>query len=334
MKSKTSLIDIEKIFDIENEPMPKGAWWWWFWLFFFDNPKNPEKPRQLMILWSTKNSREIDCNNLKLILEPSADRSNLCGAVAAWYFDGEKMHHNFLLEKCNISVSNKELSSNSATPTHFSIDKNKSVIKIGDDFEFIAEPENKHDFTKLSYQKNILMANKGYLMMKLNHLKLSGRVGNEPIHGSAYFQRVFVNSPMSSWYWGLIHFDNGGVLTYFKPYVLGKSLKKEISFFDGKKMHTFKKMKLKKSGKDMPIFEVSGENDVEKIKFTVNAYSHSSWTFKKKFFGILPNKLVYNEYPATVSDFELVHKKTGESIALEDLGKSVSNAEHGTGLMT
>jgi len=334
LKSKINIIDIEKkVFDIKNEPMPKGAWWWWFWLFFFDNPKNPEKPRQLMILWSTKNSKEIECNNLKIRLKPSLDRSNLCGAVAAWYFDGEKMHHNLLLEQCNINISEKELSSNSSTPTYFSINKNKNTIRIGNDFEFIAEAGNKHEFTKPLYQTSTYVGNKGYVIMKLNHLDLIGKVKNDPIKGSAYFQRVFINSLLPSWYWGLVHFENGSVLTYFKPYFLGKSIKKDISFFDGKKMHDFANIKLKKIGKDIPTFIVSGKNESEEIKFTLNSYSHSSWSFKKKSLGLVPVKLVYNEYPAVVSDFELKNKKTGEKIDLEDLGSSVGNAEHGTGFM-
>jgi len=335
MKIRNNInFDIEqKIFDVKNEPMPKGAWWWWFWLFFFNNPNNPEKPRQLMILWSTKNSKKIECNNLKIKLDHSMDRNNLSGAVASWYFDGEKMHHNFLLEKCNIKISDKKLSSNSITPTSFSINKNKHIVKIGNDFEFIAEAKNKHDFTKPNYQSSTFIGKRGYFIMKLNHLNLSGTIKNEPIHGSAYFQRVFVHCPMPSWYWGLIHFENGGILTYFKPYFFGKTIKKDISFFDGKKIHDFNNIKLIKIGNDTPIFKVSGENENEKINFIVNSYSHSSWSFRKKSLGIFPNKLVYNEYPAIVSDFNLINNRTGKKIVLDDLGKSVGNAEHGTGLL-
>ena len=128
-----------KIFNIKNESMPRGAWWWWFWLFFFNNPKNPAKPRQLMILWSTKNEREVDCNNLKINIKLPIDKKNLNGAVAAWYFDGEKMHHNFLLETCDIKINDRKLSTASTIPTSFSIDGKRSIVKIGKDFEFIAE---------------------------------------------------------------------------------------------------------------------------------------------------------------------------------------------------
>jgi hypothetical protein len=334
VKNKVNSIDLErKVFDIKNEPMPRGAWWWWFWLFFFNNPKKPENPRQLMILWSTKNVREIDCNNLKIKLNHSQDMNKLDGAVAAWYFDGEKMHHNFLLEQCHINVSDKELSSDSTIPTFFSINKTKNTINIGNNFEFITETENKYDFIIPTYHSHTYFGNMGYSMIRLNSLNLKGKIKNKPIHGSAFFQRVFLNAPAIPWYWGIFHFENGGILSYFNLLLLGKSLSKSISLFDGNKMHEFKDINVEKSGENTPTFIISGENKHEKINFTINSYSHSSWILRKKVLRIIPNKLIYNEYPAVVSNLKLTNNKTGEKIILEDLGKSVGNAEHTTGYL-
>ena len=323
-----------KVFDIKNEPMPHGAWWWWFWLFFFNNPGNPAKPRQLMILWSTKNEREVDCNNLKIKLSDSRDRSKLHGAVASWYFDGEKMHHNFLLEQCDIKISDRELSTMSATPTSFSINGKRSVVKIGEDFKFIADETGKHDFKKTKYHSNNFIGEKGYSILKVNHTELSGKVSGRPIKGTAYFQRVFVNAPAMPWYWGIFHFGNGSVLTYTNHLILGRSIKKDISFFDGKVMHHFDKMGVKVSGGDIPTFRITGENDIEEISFSVVSYTHSSWTFRKKFCGVIPSKFVYNEYPSTVNDLELINKKTGREITTsKELGKGIGNAEHTTGFL-
>ena len=334
IKSEQDLIRLKgKVFDIRDEPMPRGAWWWWFWLFFFNNPGNPAQPRQLMILWSTKKEREIDCNSMKINLGDSHDRSKLHGAVASWYFDGEKMHHNFLLECCDMKVTDKELSSGSATPTSFVVNGNRNIVRIGDDFEFISEAGNKHMFAMPTYHSHTYFGNKGYSSLRCNHLNLTGRIKNLPIHGSAYFQRVFVTAPSPSWYWGIFHFKKGGILTYFNPHLLGKSLKKDVSFFDGKEMHKFTDMNVKKSGENLPAFEVSCRNDDEEMRFTVSPYSRSSWTFRKRVLGFIPNKLVYNEYPAVISLFELANKKTGKRIVLEDLGRSVGNAEHTTGLL-
>jgi hypothetical protein len=330
---KINLIEMEKeVFNIKNKAMTPGAWLYWFWLFFFNNPKNPEKPRQLMILWSSKNEKEIECNNLKLKLNPPLDKKNLRGVVAAWYFDGEKMHHNFLLEPCDINVSDKMIYSD-CIPTSFSINKNKNIIKIGNEIEFIAEAENKHVYSRPIYKMKNYIANKNYSILELKHLKLRGKIKNEPIHGSAYFQRVFYNIPYPSWYWGIFHFENGNILTYLNPYLFGKSLKKSISFFDGSRLHDFNDINVKLSKENMPVFIVSGENEQEKINFSVKSYAQTSWNFRKKLFSIIPNKLIYNQYPSVISELKLINKKTGEKITLDDLGKSVGNAEHGIGFL-
>ena len=132
---------------------------------------------------------------------------------------------------------------------------------------------------------------------------------------------------------GIFHFENGAVMTYFNPNVLGMAISKDISFFDGNKMHEIKNVNVTRSGGDIPTFTVSGENENESMIFTVSSYSHSSWTFKKKKLGIIPFKQVYNEYPAYISDLRLTDKKTRKIITLEDLGKSVGNAEHTTGIL-
>jgi hypothetical protein len=324
---------MKRVFEIKDEPMPRGAWWWWFWLFFFDNPKNPSKPRQLMILWSTKNVKEIDCNGLKIKLARSGDRSKLDGAVAAWYFDGEKMNHDFLLEQCDIKISDDSLKTDSSTPTSFVIDKSRNTIRIGDDFKFIADAGKRHSFSFPTYHNRRFIMNKGYQIIRLNHLDLSGTVDGKPIKGSAYFQRVFVNAPSPPWYWGIFHFNNGALLTYFNPHIWGRSIRKDISFYNDGKMHEFKDIDVKRTGEGLPEFLVRGENDNEMIRFKVSTYAHSSWTFRKRSLGIIPNKLVYNEYPAVISEIELIDKKTGKIAGINDLGKSIGNAEHTTGLL-
>ena len=98
-------------------------------------------------------------------------------------------------------------------------------------------------------------------------------------------------------------------------------------------MHIFDRINVKKNGDDLPEFVVTSENEKEKIKFTVTTYSHLSWTFKKRSLGFIPCKLVYNEYPAVISDFVLEDKSSGKKISQKDLGKSIGNAGHRTGLL-
>ncbi|MFH1448018.1 MAG: hypothetical protein ABIG39_04085 [Candidatus Micrarchaeota archaeon] len=334
IRKKLDFSELENsIFNIKNEPMPSGAWWWWFWLFFFENPKDPERPRQLMILWSTKNVKEIQCNDLKIDITHPLDRSNLDGAVAAWYFDGEKMRHNFLLEQCKIAVHENGISTDSKTPTSFSINKTTSTVRIGDDIEFIADVEERNEFTLPTYNSNTYLKDIGYIIIRLNKLALRGKVSGEQISGTAYFQRVFVNSPAPSWYWGIFHFEKGAILSYFNPNVFGITVKKDISFFDGEKTHEFFDIYVERSGGEVPTFTISGEDRHKKIRFVVKSYSHSSWTFRKKTLGLIPNKLVYNEYPAVITEFKFTDKQTGKSITRDDIGKAIGNAEHTTGLL-
>ena len=334
-KIKKYLVDMEKkVFDIKDEPMPKGAWGWWFWLFFIDNPENPKKPLQLMILWSIKNDKKITCNNLDIKFTDSKDRTAFDSVVAAWYYDGKNMHHNYILEQCTLDISKRRIATDSATPTSFTVNRDVSTIKIGDVFEIIAKPKNSHNFTKPLYYSNTYLLNKGYSIIKQNHLEITGKYKNTSIRGTAYFQRVFMNAPAIPWYWGIFHFENNSILTYINVHFLGKSFKKDITYFDGSKTHEFTDMTIKKSEETHhPTFKISGQNRHEKISFKVIPYSHSSWTFKKKADTIIPNKLVYNEYPATISDLKLIDKKTGENITPKDLGNSVGNAEYTTGLL-
>jgi len=323
----------EKMFDIEGEPFPKGAWWWWFWLFFLDNPKDPAKSRQLMILWSTKNVKEIDCNGLKIKLKLPFDRKKIDGAVAAWYFDGEKMHHNFLLEQCKIAVSEDGLKTDSKVPTSFTIRDLASRVRIGDRFDLVAEAKEGPDFLRPTYHANHYLSGKGYAITRINRLGLKGIVDGKPVKGTAYLQRVFVNAPAVPWYWGIFHFENGAALTYTNQMVLGKALKKRIIFFDGREMRELNDMAVRRVGGKIPEFKISGETAEYKASFTVRCYEHSSWTFKKKSLGMIPNKLVYNEYPAVIDDFEFLDKKTGKRTTSKELGKAVGNAEHTTGYL-
>ncbi len=323
----------EKVFDVEDEPMPRGAWWWWFWLFFFDNPKDPDRPRQLMILWSAKNVREIDCNGMKMKFRLPLDKNAMDGTVAAWYFDGENMHHNFLLEHCMIKFSKDGISTDSKTPTSFTVRDVSNRIRIGDNFDFAADVRGECGFLRPAYHANNLLGGKGYAITRINLLDLKGTVSGKPVKGTAYFQRVFVNGPAVPWYWGIFHFANGAVLTYTNQMVLKKAIKKKIAFFDGYGLHELSDIKVKKTGGMIPEFEVSGESREAKISFTVSAYAHSSWTFRKKSKRVIPNKLTYNEYPAVISDFEFVDKRTGKKTTLKELGKAVGNAEHATGYL-
>ncbi|MFB6076206.1 MAG: hypothetical protein ABEK17_03625, partial [Candidatus Aenigmatarchaeota archaeon] len=182
------------------------------------------------------------------------------------------------------------------------------------------------------YEKNII-GEKGYSMMRMNRMDLGGVIKGEEIVGSSYFQRVFVNAPAVPWYWGIFHFENGGSLSYYNPHFLGKSIKKDISLYDGNELHEFTTIDVKRIGNDVPNFIISGKEENKEIKFTVKPYSKSSWTFRKKMLGIVPNKLVYNEYPSKIADLHFRDKNKNIEITGNDLGQNVGNSEYTTGFL-
>lgn len=334
MQFKDESIDLEEeVFDLEENNPKNGAWWWWFWLFFLDKPSDTDNPRQVALLWSSKDEKRIDCNEKEITFNHE-EGEHLDGVVAAWYFDGEKMHHNLILEECMMNIGSNYLETDDDLYTSFLIEKGKCKINVEGEFEFIAEPKNEYDFAINSSSSGDFPLDFSYSMLKSNRLDLEGEIRGEKVEGSAYFQRVFVNAPATPWYWGIFHFENGGLLDYYNPKILGKSIKKEIAFHDGKRQHEFEDIDVEREeNEDLPIFHISAENEKKKIDFTVEAYSHSSWDFKKTFAGVIPNKLTYNEYPAKITRLKLVDKRDSYQVDLEDLGASVGNAEHTTGLL-
>jgi hypothetical protein len=332
MKKYNGFIDIEKVFRVKNERMHRGAWWYWFWLFLFDNPSNPDRPRQLMIIWSSKNEKNIECNGVNFGMKNPKKGNTLNGVVASWYYDGNKMYHNFLLEQCDIFFEGNSLHTNSTVPTCFCSEGNSSRVKIGSDFDFKIQQIANNELSKATLEEVIYLDGKKYNLIEANHLKLTGKVKGKSIQGSAYFIRVLYSLPYPSWYWGIFHFENGSSLTYF-DYTFGGSLKRDTLFFDGKRVHSFNKTSIKMIRRKNPVFKVSAKNSKESIEFTVSSYSHTAWTIKKKYLGIIPNRLVYNEYPATISNFKLTDNLSRKTVVLKQLGRSSGNAEFGDGLL-
>ncbi len=332
-KDNRKLVDFEKmVFSVADEQMPKGAWWWWFWLFFFDNPEDPKNPRQLMILWSTRKVKKTSINGMDVVFDHPQPKNKL-DIVAAWYFDGEKMNHNWLLEQCDINISEKALVSKSKVPTEFTVEGNSSKVMIGKDMEFVIDHSPVDEAAKPTRSDSTLFLNWGYSIIRLPRGKLKAIIDGETSNGTAYFQRVFVNSPgVVPWYWGIFHFHQGHTLQYFIPYFLKKPLKKDISFFDGENTHKFKDISIERQEGDLPKFKLKGKSGKKKIRFTVEPYSHSSWTFVSTPLGLTDTELVYNEYPAKISDL-VFEDGNGTKITSKDLGTAIGNAEHTTGFL-
>ena len=324
---------IQKIFDLKNLSLGRNGWVWWFWLFFFKNPSNPQKPKQMAILWSIRNDANIKCNGIKIgTKNPIKENESLEGGVAAWYFDGLKMHDNFLLSK--VKINKKQLGITTISPdTTFQFKKDVFQIIVKDKMKFEATLSNDINNFINPWKKEHKYFGLGYDMIGVNKLNLKASVDGEISEGSAYFQKVILNTATPSWYWGIFHFENSVSLSYFNPYLLGKSLKKDVSFYDGRFLHKFNNIKVRKTGNSLPIFNISAKNNEETLEFIVKTYSKTSWDFSKKKFGFIPINFRYRQYPAKITSFRFKDLDSNLMISEKNIGFGIGNAEHSTGIL-
>ncbi len=322
-----------KIFDVKSDPIGSGKWLWWFWLFIIDSPKTSITPRQVVIAWTAKNVVCAEPKNNEIFFTSNKEDKNTDGAVVAWYFDGNKMHHNIVMEKCKIEILPEKISSLSKTPTSFYADNSSHKIRIGKDFIFNVKPKSKNTVFTKHYELRKYTKNIGFSEMRDNMMEFSGEIGKESITGTAYFQRVFADAPLVPWSWGIFHFKNGAFLSFLKRHVI-KDFGHDISFFDGKKFHNFHDVKIINNGKSLRSFSIKGKNDKEEISFTTVPYASSRWTFKEKIAHILNEKLEYNEYLSTINDLVIVNSDTGKVItSSRDIGRATGNVEYTTGIL-
>ncbi len=322
---------IQKIFDLKSHSFGRFGWVWWFWLFFFENPLNPEKPRQATIIWSAKND-VLNCNEIELgKRNPLKDDGSLQGAVTAWYFDGQKMHENILLN--NVEINQTPMNLFTSFPnTSFCFKNGLFEVTLNNAMKFEALLEDGKEFTVPSIKKTKHLG-LGYEMIEMKNLKLKAMVDGKVSEGTAMFQKVFLNAPPIPWYWGVFHFENGAFLSYFNPYILVNSVKKNVSFYDGKKLHEFNDVSVKKINGSLPKFYVKAKDNEKTIEFMVETYSKTVWKFRKKKFGLIPLKFDYRQYPAILSSFKFKDLKSSLTFSEKDLGKGIGNAEHSTGIL-
>ena len=339
--SKRSLEIQKEMFDFSRTSPRKGSWWWWFLILIFNNPKNESNPRQLMILWSTKKDKEIECNDLRFTLDHSiveeSKGKRVDGAVTSWYYDGKKMWHNFLLKQTPLLFSKEGIKTENIE-TEFYRTKKGFKLNIKNKIKFDLYIKEKNIFTMPTHDSKKLFGF-NYELLRMNRLDLNGVINGEKVKGSAYLQRVFLNAPAMPWYWGVFYFKNNVMLTYLKinsGKTLGEiPLKKDIQFYYKGKFHKIKNMKVKKKiEKELPVFDVEGEDKEIKISFQVTPYSSSYWKFRKKFLGIKKkSKFIWYEYPSTIEKIRLVNKRTGEELTEKDLGIGIGNAEQSHGFL-
>jgi hypothetical protein len=368
----------ELMWDLKTDNKIKNlTWWWWWWIFFIRNPENPARPRQLMILWSTKNCDRIFVNdylwerNQDIVKtgEPGkrADgkynkrKMTFDGMTAVWWFDGERMHDPFALERSDFTVEwrggkgyvkphtdNTYLYSGRPGSYHVLIKKD------GHEFDFKMRHWN--DFiSSHRFNTGHYLGKMGYTIYKVFGSLLDGRIKsgdiNGKVEGTAYFQKVTVNAPAVPWHWGVFHTENGSYIDYFNPHFGFPNWRKDAtptSFWDRGYLNLSKSLQFYDAGTDshyvfkkrqvrirkeivdgLPTFWVDGDNGQQRLSMKVKAYSRAYWRFEQKYMRFFTSVLYYNEYPTELVDFELVGGK--RDVTRDDLGYVVGNIEHSWG---
>ncbi|MBS3815933.1 MAG: hypothetical protein KGY76_00020 [Candidatus Thermoplasmatota archaeon] len=362
MKRKDSE-DGPNMWDLQVDNMIDNySWYWWWWIFFVRDPENPGRPKQLMILWSTKCTDFIKVMDEEWSLEekPEWDGNSLDleGMVAAWWYDGKNMKDPLFLEEADMRVEKEGqegILKTDVEGSEYSLsgDPDKYVVKIDDpnnDFIFELTPFNDY-LSEHRYNEKRYTDDYGYNIMKIYGMKLNGKIDGENVEGTAYFQRVCVDAPATPWYWAVVHGEDGSFLQYFNPFIGPQmfrtkkdeksllewgdfSLSESILFYhEGTdKEYKFKSLDIQKELESgLPTFYVTGQEDGKKISIRLKAYSRAYWRFQQKRRFGMKQVFYYNEYPAEITDFSFESVEDSLKLEKEDIGEMYGNFEHSWG---
>ncbi len=217
------------------------TWWWWWWVFFLHDEEHPDRSRQLMILWSTKNCDhilvdEFDWRRNQPILNSGNDvtgAQTFDGMTALWYYDGTRMIDPLALERSDLRSSwdggSGALEPRTANTYRYSSEGDQHHVEISTEHEgtrysfdlqmrpwnaFMSQPR----FHSRAYTRRL-----GYSILRRYGHQLEGTIdvagSREQVRGTAYFQKVTVNAPAVPWYWGVLHGEHGDYLDYFMPHI-------------------------------------------------------------------------------------------------------------------
>jgi hypothetical protein len=351
--------DIWKI--CPKNTLKNRSWHWWWWIHFFENPANPEFPRQLMVLWGTRNCKKVRVNDLywepNIPIEINENHTAFESIVASSYYDGKRMHDPFILDhgktetewddhSGRISMkSDQGVYSFGGSPADFKLDVDNEKVGIE-----LSMQRWKDMMAELVSTGRNFIGNMGYSMLKYRALSSSGkiRVGDieTPVKGRSYFQNVRIFSITPCWYWATVQWDNGAYLQYFLPHVgipmLRRSISHESSMDWGEKMvsktlnfydpeerkeyfmHDIRVTKRYEN--DLPIFSVNAFSDEGELSIEMATYARCCWNISQPLMGPIWHGIFYNEYPARVTHFEF--KSGSRRVSNDDFGKSYSNCEH------
>ena len=233
-------------------PINRLSWWWWWVLVLVPDPVHPERSRQLMVLWSSKETPAIRVSGHWWVPETrmriDEDGGHIVpGMVCAWWYDGEKMHEPLLMKECKMAAIDDKHplwpeesqgegeGAGAVIPLtgedlSFGLRPGKTAfwLNLTADAEMVAGGAPK-DFkiemtpwweraSSAQYRNNVFGLGMGYDILRIHGMKAKMQVDDEIVEGSAYIQKVSVQAPSFPWFWGMLHFDDGSYLDWFLPH--------------------------------------------------------------------------------------------------------------------
>ncbi len=240
-------------------PIHRLSWWWYWVIVLVPDPSNPRRSRQLMTLWSTKETDAIRVSGhwWKPGSRMHKDDDGgfvIPGMVCAWWFDGDRMHEPLTMRECRMAVISDEhplwpgdgqgLGAGAVIPIDredlsmgmspgnesmwLSLSSDKEAQEGGAPTRFEAHltpwwgPPS-----ELTYKNNEIALGMGYDILRVQGMKSKLSVDGKEVEGTAYFQKVTVQAPSVPWFWGMLHFDDGSYLDWFLPHITPLSTTKD-----------------------------------------------------------------------------------------------------------
>ncbi len=355
-----------EVFDADpTHQLPHRTWWWWWFIFFFRNPENPARSKQMVILWGTRNCRRLVVNGHAWEHPEDdlvrTDRTVDCGGVTAgWWYDGGAMHDPLFVDDGALHTEWGEggrLVLANGNRYEFDAAREPQVVAVtrpGLDIRLEVRPWTEY-LSRIVPTGKRYLSHLGYEMHKIRGSKVSGsiRLGGktEDLDGTAYFQKVRINSPTSPWYWGVFQAQDGSYLDYFMPHLGPPALRRtarhdspwdwgewhlsnSFQFYEAAtgELHKIKDVAVtKRYVDDLPVFTLRGEMAGKTVLMELTTYARATWVIRQPVWGPIANVLHYNEYPANVTRFEFADGQ--RRVTLDDLGPVVGNCEHSWGLV-
>ena len=318
----------------------------------------------MVLLWGTRNCRKLVINDHAWENPGGLRRTNrsvdCSGISGGWYYDGAAMHDPLYVDDgplhtqwnggVRLAIANGNVYEFDAATEPQRV----TVRRPGLDIALELRPWTQHLSGIVRTGKRYLY-HLGYQMHKIRGVKVRGTIQfggkTESVEGTAYFQKVRINSPTSPWHWGVFHARDGSYIDYFLPHLGPPALRRtarhdspwdwgewhlsnSFQFYEAAKgvMHKIKGVRVSKwYVDDLPVFRVRGERAGKSIDMEMMTYARATWVIRQPLLGPITNVLHYNEYPANVTRFEFTDR--GRRVPLDDIGPVIGNCEHSWGLV-